>query len=140
MTEEPVKIPGYNYAAFVKAWTFEDVRLNADSAIAHGRAALIKSVFGELQVGLAYCKLAAFTSDARWKTRYQERGQASLSEALNFAALTQLESEAKIHNDFVAAATLLQRALAELDARTIHRPEKRQTPKSKHTRRSEIAR
>ena|SRR5215472_5288154 len=115
-------------------WSVAEIRQRSAKAVAYGRAATIQSVFVKLQVGLAYCKLATTTTNPSWKMHYQDSAQDSLSEALRIAANVHLESEVLIHDGFVAAATLLQSALAKLDAEANPPTAKMQKPESRiHT-------
>ena len=50
-------------------WPVEEIRQRAVKAVTYGRAAAIRSVFVELQVGLAYCKLATTTTNPSWRMR-----------------------------------------------------------------------
>src|SRR5215472_5330857 len=97
-------------------WPVEEIRQRTLKAVAYGRAATIRSVFVELQVGLAYCRLATITTIPGSKMRYRDSARAALSQALRAAARVRLESKGHIHDEFVAAASLLQQALAKLDA------------------------
>src|SRR5215472_6197602 len=92
-----------------------EIRQRTLKAVALGRAATVKSVFVELQVGLTYCQLAATTTSPSLKMRYQDSARAALNQALRVAARVRLESKGQTHDEFVAAATLLQHALAKLD-------------------------
>jgi len=97
-------------------WSVQEIRKRAINAIACARAVTIRSVWVELQVGLAYCRLTAITTNASWKMRYQYSARTALRQALRVAARVRLESDGLIYDEFVAAATLLQCALAKLDA------------------------
>jgi|SRR5215472_5942382 len=96
-------------------WPIEEIHQRAFRAVARGHAATIHSVFVELQVGLAYCQLATTTTSPSWKIRYRDSARVALNQALRVAARAGLESDALVQDEFVAAATLLQRVLAKLD-------------------------
>ena len=115
-------------------WSVEEIRQRSAKAVAYGRAATIQSVFVKLQVGLAYCKLATTTTNPSWKMHYQDSARAALSQALRVATRVRLESEGLIHDEFAAAARLLQQALAKLDGEANSPTRKRQKPASRaHT-------
>jgi len=113
------------------------IHKRAGKAVADGRSATIHSVFVELQVGLAYCQLATTATIPSWKTRYRYSARTALSQALRLAAHIGLESEGEIYDEFVAAATLLQCALAKLDAERNSLTHKNKSPKAKGTRNTE---
>jgi len=78
-------------------------------------------------VGLAYCRLAATTTNPSWKMRYQYSAGTALNQALRVASRVRLEYEREIYDEFVAAATLLQRSLAKLNAEANSPTESRET-------------
>jgi len=112
----------------------EGIRQRAFKAVAQGRAATVKFVFAKIQIGLAYCDVAACTTDASRKTDYYDRARVSLSEALSLAAHVHLESDVLVRDEFVAAAALLSQALAKLDAEANSLTRKRQKREASFSR------